>query len=77
MPNKTHRALPRYKISEFFRSLLGVPRRPWKIVVADGMRTYSPRMPIIRLRCLSRENAFASSDAKVNLSMILEEASID
>jgi RHS repeat-associated protein len=24
MPNKTHRALPRYKISDFFRSLLGV-----------------------------------------------------
>src|ERR1700719_1281590 len=23
MPNKTHRALPRYKISDFFRSLLG------------------------------------------------------
>src|ERR1700730_14430822 len=24
MPNKTHRALPRYKISDFFRSLLGL-----------------------------------------------------
>jgi hypothetical protein len=24
MPNKTHRALPRYKISDFFRSLLKV-----------------------------------------------------
>jgi hypothetical protein len=38
MPNKTHRALPRYKISDFFRSLIEVDGRKPESKVGEWVK---------------------------------------
>ena len=51
MPNKTHRALPRYKISDFFRSLLEFNRlehRAIHISVKDNVELFDG---LFRQRC--------------------------